>query len=252
MRRLWKQGFTLIELLVVIAIIAILAAILFPVFAQARAAAQKTSCINNLKQLGTAAMMYATDYDEKVIPSWLEYQPDPGLGRTWPNIIQPYAKNKAITLCPTRETTNQDPNNTWENGYGHNHDNLGWNGSVSLSAVQRPAGIILFADSAVIGWQNSQAQYDQYKADPDRSNGPGPAVQASRGVYFRSPAQMERDGAAGWCDTVVPIARHSGSCNVAYMDGHVKSIKLSSVWIRPGENFNQYWDGERQAFNHNR
>ena len=60
-----RKGFTLIELLVVIAIIAILAAILFPVFAQARARARAISCISNLKQLGTASMMYAQDYDER-------------------------------------------------------------------------------------------------------------------------------------------------------------------------------------------
>jgi prepilin-type N-terminal cleavage/methylation domain-containing protein/prepilin-type processing-associated H-X9-DG protein len=244
-----RSGFTLIELLVVIAIIAILAAILFPVFAKAREAARKTSCASNLKQLGTGAMMYSQDYDEKIMPSWLNYQPDPGLGRCWPYIIQPYVKNFGVTVCPSRET-DQPANNTWENGYGHNHDNLGWDGSPSLAAVQRPAGIVIFADGAVLGWGGSQAVYDQWKLDPDADSAPKPL--ASRGIYFRSPAQMERDGAAGWCDTVVPVSRHSNTCNVAYLDGHVKAVKLSSIWIRPGENFATYWDGTRQAFNHNR
>jgi len=63
-----KRGFTLIELLVVIAIIAILAAILFPVFAQAREKARAISCLSNCKQMGTAVLMYAQDYDESIVP----------------------------------------------------------------------------------------------------------------------------------------------------------------------------------------
>jgi prepilin-type N-terminal cleavage/methylation domain-containing protein/prepilin-type processing-associated H-X9-DG protein len=251
MTRRWKglgRGFTLIELLVVIAIIAILAAILFPVFAQARNAARKASCISNLRQISSGAAMYSQDYDERIMGSWFEYKPDNGLGRTWIEFIQPYVKNKGVTLCPSRETQDQDPNNTWETGYALNHDNLGWDAhSVPLSRVQRPAGIILFADSGALGWGGSQAVYDQYKADPDSAKAPRPV--ASRGVYFRSPNQMDPGGAAGWCDTVVPVSRHSQTCNVAYLDGHVKSIKIASVWSRPGENFDTYWNGERQAFN---
>lgn len=103
-----KRGFTLIELLVVIAIIAILAAILFPVFAKAREAARKTACINNLKQLGTGMMMYAQDYDE-TMPS--AYFGAGGLGATpiyasygWSYvfvILEPYLKNQGILACPS-------------------------------------------------------------------------------------------------------------------------------------------------------
>lgn len=244
-----RSGFTLIELLVVIAIIAILAAILFPVFAQAREAARKTACLNNIKQLSSGAMMYAQDYDEKVLPSWMDHRPDTGLGRTWLGLIQPYVKNLGITLCPSRETQNQDPNNTWETGIGHNHDQLGWGSSVPLSAIQRPAGIVMFADTAALGWGGSQAQYDLYKQDPDASTAPAPI--ASRGVYFRSPGQMEAAGgaAAGWCDTVVPVSRHSRVCNIGFLDGHAKAVKVSSIWIRPGEDWATYWNGQRQAFN---
>jgi prepilin-type N-terminal cleavage/methylation domain-containing protein/prepilin-type processing-associated H-X9-DG protein len=101
-----KRGFTLIELLVVIAIIAILAAILFPVFARAREAARKTSCLNNLKQLGTGIMMYAQDYDESVpstqfggmqtTPAWANYN--------WSYVfvmLEPYLKNTNILACPS-------------------------------------------------------------------------------------------------------------------------------------------------------
>ncbi len=73
-----RRGFTLIELLVVIAIIAILAAILFPVFAQAREKARQTTCTSNLKQIGTAFMMYVQDYDE-TYPPWTGMCPDPSL-----------------------------------------------------------------------------------------------------------------------------------------------------------------------------
>ena len=244
------KGFTLIELLVVIAIIAILAAILFPVFAQARGAARKASCLSNLRQLTLGAGMYSQDYDEIIMGSWWNHQPDTGLERSWVGVIQPYVKNRAITLCPSRETQDQNPNNTWETGYGHNHDNLGWGGHViPLSRVQRSAGTIIFVDSASFGWNGSEAVYQQYKAQPDGGD-TAPRPLASRGIYFRSPGQMD-NGAAGWCDTVVPVARHSGMSNVAYLDGHVKSIKVSSVWSRPGENFNTYWTGQRQAFNPN-
>src|SRR6188508_251247 len=94
-----KRGFTLIELLVVIAIIAILAAILFPVFAQARAAARKTSCLSNLKQQLLGAGMYAQDYDEKLLASWLNYNG----GTDWRTMIQPYVKNRGILVCPSKE-----------------------------------------------------------------------------------------------------------------------------------------------------
>jgi prepilin-type N-terminal cleavage/methylation domain-containing protein/prepilin-type processing-associated H-X9-DG protein len=97
-----RFGFTLIELLVVIAIIAILAAILFPVFAQARDKARQTACLNNLKQMATASISYSQDYDESfplntmVAPGqtyWYEV--------SWLNAIQPYAKNTSIFVCPS-------------------------------------------------------------------------------------------------------------------------------------------------------
>ena len=93
-----NPAFTLIELLVVIAIIAILAAILFPVFAQAREKARQAACLSNLKQLGTAQMMYTQDYDE-TYPKAYHSTPNGDVG--WYLLIQPYAKNTKIFRCPS-------------------------------------------------------------------------------------------------------------------------------------------------------
>ena len=103
------RGFTLIELLVVIAIIGTLAAILFPVLARAREKARQTSCLSNLKQLGTALSLYTEDYDG-VYPRG-QYWPWDG-SYTWTNVLEPYVKNTAVFRCPSQ---GNDPF-----GYGYN------------------------------------------------------------------------------------------------------------------------------------
>jgi len=137
--RLLLHGFTLIELLVVIAIIAILAAILFPVFAQGREKARATTCASNLKQLGLSFAMYIADYDE-VFP--LVFQ--------WKSRLQPYIKNIDINYCPSRRHL------PWFYGQGYN---IGLNNPFvagfperSLAAVVRPANKIL-----VVEWDRCNA-----------------------------------------------------------------------------------------------
>ena len=146
-----KRGFTLIELLVVIAIIAILAAILFPVFAKAREKARQSSCLSNTKQLGLAVMQYAQDYDE-VLPICVYVTPT----TYWYQVIQPYIKSTQMLFCPSRKNYNTSLSYGW-NYCGWSNTAADWGlgfqamadprgGPVAMAAIQDPANMFMIGE----------------------------------------------------------------------------------------------------------
>ena len=229
-----KRAFTLIELLVVIAIIAILAAILFPVFAQAREKARGISCISNARQLGTAFAMYLQDFDERVMP---RYDACPSTGPTgpdqklWTALIQPYVKNKQIMICPSasntsysdqwKDWTGTDPNNhrgklsigynQTINGYYYATNACGEAILPSLASIVAPTKNVMFADSV-----------------------PGEIASGYRGYLFGNtgsnvPYTTTSAGSLG--------SRHSEGTSLTFFDGHAKWAKTKTILGNPNAPF---------------
>ena len=212
-----NKGFTLIELLVVIAIIAILAAILFPVFAQAREKARAISCLSNGKQLGLSMMMYIQDFDE-TFPGYVQ-DTFIGMGNDtpiWAGMVQPYVKNQQIFICPSGSNTKFG--GIWgERGWlsiGLNNHYGGWISGgtpmrVKQAAMEKPAQNVIFADSS-----------------------PGDRLQGYRG--YLSDAWNPRVGACGAPIVVNGKAdtlsdRHQKGANVTLADGHSKSFRIAQL-----------------------
>lgn len=220
-----RKAFTLIELLVVIAIIAILAAILFPVFARAREAARATTCRSNMKQILTGCSMYTQDYDEKLLPSWggSGYVVN-GNDVQWMGLILPYTKNVGIYRCPSWSGPNE-PNqiNPQLTSYGNNHMSLGWGlgGAKSMADVNAPADTIYYAERPTRAWSVFMANPDD---DTNLSKTLGGDCQDCIRGYNQAP-----NGSGPCCNATTIGAIHSGQCTVGYIDGHVKSARPSSI-----------------------
>ena len=219
-----KRAFTLIELLVVIAIIAILAAILFPVFAQAKEAAKRTSCLNNVKQQGLAFTMYANDSDDYTPMFKNAVTTDANgnwaSGGYWFDLLQPYAKNFGVIFCPDRNLVDNglkkyEPNSTTylQPGYGYN------DGFVSDS------GFGLTSQMVTPGYNNGKS----YRPGKNESVIAYPADMVAFGDSYDTGSMSDAmdnifsgpDGPSG-----TSKIRHGGKLNFAFVDGHAKLITM--------------------------
>ena len=203
-----KRGFTLIELLVVIAIIAILAAILFPVFAKAREKARQSSCLSNVKQLGIAILSYVQDNDEMMPSSWHGPSAYPG-AMQWPQMCAPYIKNWQVFLCPSDSGRNIVSNNgaagstlsyalsvAYYGGSGIAGVSASGPNGKALASLQDPSGTVMISDatgSFEMGWQYVSNQ----------------------------PADL-----TAWYGAA---ARHNDGTNIGFVDGHAKWFKPSGL-----------------------
>ncbi|MDW8050889.1 MAG: prepilin-type N-terminal cleavage/methylation domain-containing protein [Armatimonadota bacterium] len=254
------RGFTLIELLVVIAIIAILAAILFPVFAQAREKARQTSCLSNLNQLAKGIIAYMTDYDNYIITSFATSVWDPfstplnnSNTRIWPALILPYTKNKDIFLCPnvppgearyTEGWTDDPANGIWGRGwlpYGLNMGIAGnwfWlrGGQViarmtpNTAMIKEPAKTVLLADSFsgptappynCRGYVvDNLCVHGCSGSDPRLPMGPSPAC---------APAAVQAGIVGAAYASLGPRHPRYEGLNIAFVDGHAKWFPVKAV-----------------------
>ena len=216
------RGFTLIELLVVIAIIAILAAILFPVFAKAREKARQTSCTSNLKQVDLGSLMYAQDYDERIPPAWGGYSIGAAPAR-WMGLILPYTKNIQIYQCPSATPqTEANLTNPQVASCGHQHNNMGWGTGPTMAQFAAPSGTLYYSD---VG--RYTGDWATFVANPDTE-----AFSGGGSYYTRKYDQCPSCPAyTGNCcaDATTVVNRHTGACNLAFLDGHVKSMKVSQA-----------------------
>jgi len=267
MKRRIRGGFTLIELLVVIAIIAILAAILFPVFAQAREKARAISCLSNLRQLGTAYRMYSQDYDEMVLPDY-QYMDPPAYSKIlwYPDIVYPYVKNAGIFVCPDRSfvdgPSTGDPLRSWlppGNGPGFQNLTFSYSGNNSLSCcglnpatdyptLNSPAG---FTGDTVGRYfpYPTDAEFDQQATyivffDSDElqtwaAAWPAPHTGANDlegyDIYTDLNGGPDQPMTSASCSVCGPNEYasvrkdHSGGFNAVFMDGHGKWMRQSRI-----------------------
>ena len=247
-----KQGFTLIELLVVIAIIAILAAILFPVFAQARESARTTSCVSNEKQITLGILMYVQDYDETFPDFYYDTpsnakQVDPNGGGYldghfgWDEACQPYIKNKGLLFCPSASNPGNDyfgcagatSKATCPNPDKHDSD---WTGSLNYSINCRMTGWIRDKSNNQVRVPTEKLASLSYPASTillsengDQGSMGSCRVENNEWGWAGDQTQALTVQATG--QQPAPLARHKGGANYAYSDGHAKWINANSLGL---------------------
>jgi prepilin-type N-terminal cleavage/methylation domain-containing protein/prepilin-type processing-associated H-X9-DG protein len=229
------RAFTLIELLVVIAIIAILAAILFPVFAQAKAAAKSSACLSNTKQIGLALMMYEQDYDDMVVLS-NAWDPSVADGQfTWFELLQPYSKNKDIGVCPSADkSTLFTSSSSLQTKQAYVLNNFYWwdsrlaifqpGNNSSSTGIENLVGGVYCVDGGV--WTPKPG--DPYTPDEPKFH-----YQATLypwgGIFNNLSAQNGTSPLTVGTFQGAIIARHNAGVNAAYLDGHSKFSRVTEL-----------------------
>lgn len=228
----------------VIAIIAMLAAILFPVFAKARERAKGSTCHSNLRQVGLAIRMYADDHGAYPTHS----SPSDQVPRTrWPDRVFPYARSEAIFSCPSslpkvlhkKWAHNQ---NAVYGGYGYNFQYLGnTRAAVYFAAtdasIRNPAQTVAVADTTGCVRPDGSIVAGEYVVDPPLPSSRGSGLDT--GYYGTA-----EEGGRSW-----PVERHNGMVNVGFADGHSQPMKLTHLddFDRDGQADNGWWNGRGDA-----
>ncbi len=243
-----RSAFTLIELLVVIAIIAILAAILFPVFAQAREKARQTACLSNTKQIATGIMMYVQDFDETYPLGYFASSPGTP-ANTWYRLVYPYYKNVGMLTCPSETTTPQyagvpqftpviltSGNSAGfpssPGAYGANRNIINFRTALAMAEVTDAAGTFIVTEAAQL-IRNGDPDVITGSTSP---NGKDPASWSRFEAWATDwdaapPSNFASNGkiysfSNGGNNLRRPVARHGGGLNVIYCDGHAKWSRI--------------------------